>query len=113
MDFLFNPVRYLWRYGPEPLFYGGKDISGICSSLTSVPAAHWIVHDSECDAVVDRHVHAWNTLVFICLYFTALHSIMNGVLRFVLQCCLQRRHRPLPLPPPSENPQQKTQQKLQ
>jgi len=100
MEILFNPIRYLWRFGPEPLFYGGKDTSAICSTLTGVPVAHWDIHGPECDAVVDRHIHAWNTVFFVVLYFTTLHSLVNSALNLCIHVCCFRRRPYMPCSPP-------------
>lgn len=108
MDILFNPIRYLWRFGPEPFFYGGKNTSEICSTLTGVPVSHWTIHASECDAVVDRHIHAWNTFFFVVLYFSTLHSLVNSVLSTCIHvCCVRRRassYIPVPCTPPFFDP---------
>ena len=57
-----HPLSYLYLNGPSVGGYGfweGQTPSDICAYFTHVGAYHWDKNPTECQSLIDRHVHAF------------------------------------------------------
>ena len=75
-----NPLMYLYRNGPRPLFWEGMNDVEICATITSVPAAHWeLMGQGECEDMLVKKYTSFATSFTALVYVLLLYHIFTCV----------------------------------
>lgn len=80
--FIGFPVRSLYLKGPSFSGFGfweGRDIAGICSYFSNVPASFWLTHIVECTEMIDKKLNAF--IVSVCVGSYVL-LVFGGIFYF-------------------------------
>lgn len=113
---LLQPLRWLYMNAPSCGGMGGHEGAGpaeICTRLTGVPAAHWVLAGAaSCEDLIDRKVQSLATTLLVLVYLYMLLSAVWALQALLAQiicmpyrkCCASPPARRLPHPasPPDQ-----------
>lgn len=105
--FIGFPVRSLYLKGPSISgigFWEGRDIAGICSYFSNLPATFWLTHIRECTEMIDKKLDAIvisvsvgiyvSVIVGLALYFGAWVFIVRPITNEIRKILTHHLHTP-------------------
>lgn len=80
--FVSAPLRALFERGPSWMGgWQGRDRADICADLTGSPATFWLVHDVECDEIVEKRFQSFLVVVQISVYGYLVFTMLGLLVR--------------------------------
>ena len=82
---MYNPLFALYKNGPLFMgFWGGKQDSEICASLTNVQSSLWNMHNDECIDLIHKHYNSFAIVVYIVALFYILSKLFSYICFYIL-----------------------------
>ncbi len=93
------PLKILYFNGPSALGFGfweGKSGEDICSQLTNVDSAFWVIgedHQSACRDILDRRFNGFALAIGVVIYFVMLVYMIKSCLSICISRAKKRKKR--------------------
>ena len=93
--FLEPPLRQFFMHGPHWLHcLGGLSVTDACAQITCIPASHWIIHQKECDMIIQSRyevIHSMFVMAIFCWLCIMICSIILNEFSYLIRHLVRNR----------------------